>query len=463
MKHIFSISFGILFAFNTTISFAQSTSITKPYKEDVIETLSQLMNDFYVFPEVAHETEKHLKSQLKSGHFDIYSEKIAFAKALTESVQSINNDKHMRIMANKPFVEPENTPERKVAEQLDYIDRFRRFNSGLTTVKIMDGNVGYLDLRGFAGFEQNKSAVDAYMTLLANCDALIIDLSKNGGGDPHMVQYLCSYFFDKNVHLNSLYWRDGDVTQEFWTLENIDGTKMPSVPLFVITSDKTFSGAEEFSYNMQTQNRATLIGQTSGGGANPGRTMRINNDLGVFIPMGKAINPITKTNWEGVGVVPEIKTTLEGAINKTHELAKIQAQAFRDKRKDCFNTFYLELTNQLDSYNSKISDKSILQQLIKCKEVNLLSEGSINTLGYTYLMGKKNPKVAESIFKANTQLYPNSANVFDSYGEVLLLNGNTQQAIIQYQKAVNLAKENNEPNLVLFQSNLKQAKQTLNK
>ena len=113
-----------------------------------------------------------------------------------------------------------------------------------------------------------------------------------------------SYFFDQKLLLNSLYWREGDRTQEFWTLADVGGMKMPDVPLFVMTSNRTFSGAEEFSYNMQTQKRATLVGQTTGGGANPGGTMRINDNLSVFIPTGKAINPITKTNWEGVGVVP---------------------------------------------------------------------------------------------------------------------------------------------------------------
>lgn len=461
MKRIFSTIFCILFTSTIITSFAQSTPINKPYKEEVVETLSQLMKDFYVFPEIAKETEKHLKSQLKSGHFDVFTEQKAFAKALTESVQFINKDKHMRIMANKPFVEPENTPERKVAEKLDYIDRFRRFNSGLNTVKILEGNVGYLDLRGFAGFDRNKHVVDAYMTLLSNCDAIIIDLSKNGGGDPNMVQYLCSFFFDTKVHLNSLYWREGDITQEFWTLENIEGSKMPNVPLMVITGNNTFSGAEEFSYNMQTQKRATLIGQTTGGGANPGRTMPINKDLGVFIPMGKAINPITKTNWEGVGVVPEVKTTIEGALDKAHELAQEEAEVYRAQRKDNFTSLYLELNNSLKTYHPKTSDKFILNHLKECKAVHLLGEGDINTLGYNYLMDEKKPKVAECIFRANTILYPNSANVFDSYGETLLLNGSTKQAIVQYQKAVDLAKENNEPNLELFQLNLANAKKAL--
>ena len=267
------------------------------------------MNDHYVFPDVAKSTEKHIRAQLKKGHFDQFKDKKSFADALTASVQEINNDKHMRIWANKPFVAPENTPERRVEEHLDRVERNRRRNAGFNNVEILEGNVGYLDLRGFAGLNQGKPMADAYMKLMANCDAIIVDVSKNGGGDPKMVQYLCSYFFNEKLLLNSLYWRKGDKTEEFWTLDEVDGQKLPDVPLFIITGERTFSAAEEFSYNMQTRKRATLVGQTTGGGANPGGGMAINDDLTVFIPTGKAINPITKTNWEGVGVIPEVKAS----------------------------------------------------------------------------------------------------------------------------------------------------------
>ena len=107
---------------------------------------------------------------------------------------------------------------------------------------------------------------------------------------------------------------------------------MHDIPLFIITSERTFSAAEEFSYNMQTQNRATLVGQTTGGGANPGGSRRINDNLSVFIPTGKAINPITKTNWEGVGVIPEEETSVEDAYDKALDLAQEAAEAYRTER-----------------------------------------------------------------------------------------------------------------------------------
>ncbi len=462
MKFIPRLAFlFLLFCSTIPLSTAQDKSFTEDYKEAAIHQLSRLMNDFYVFPEVAKETEKHLLKQLEAGHFKQFENDETFATALTESVQSINKDKHMRIRANRPYVAPENTPERLLEENLDRRNRSRSFNSGMNTVQILDGNVAYLDLRGFAGLEGAKDVADAYMKLMSRADAVIIDLSKNGGGSPRMVQYLCSYFFDQNLHLNSLYYREGNTTKEYWTLEEVGGTKMPDVPLFVITSDRTFSGAEEFSYNMQTQKRATLVGQTTGGGANPGGTRRINENLSVFIPTGKAINPITKTNWEGVGVVPEVKTTPEEALAKTQELAQAAAEAYRAQIKEKSSALFTELNGKLDHYTEEKSEKEILQSLTKCKEANFLREGDINRLGYTYLLEHKKPKVAETIFKANTLLYPNSANVYDSYAEALMNKGDLEKALTFYEKAVEVATANENGDVDLFKKNLENLKSKL--
>ena len=276
-----------------------------------------------------------------------------------------------------------------------------------------------------------------------------------------MVQYLCSYFFDKKVHLNSLYWREGNVTNEFWTLDKVGGKKMPDVPLFVITSNRTFSAAEEFSYNMQTQKRATLVGQTTGGGANPGGTRPINQNLSVFIPTGRAINPITNTNWEGVGVIPEESTTEEKAYETTYDLATKAAESFRDKSKAYYQQEFLEFTSHLDTYTQGKSEETILQGLTKLKEIGLFGEGDINSMGYDYLLNNKKPKIAESIFKSNTILYPNSANAFDSYAESLATNGNPKLALKNYQKAVEVAIENEDRDTDLFKKNLGSFKKKL--
>ena len=445
------------------IANAQKAALTKEYKKGAIEELSKLMNDFYVFPEVAKKTEAHLMKQLKSGHFKQFESLKTFAEALTESVQSINEDKHMRIRPNRPRKAAPNTPESMVENRLNQINRTRSSTGGFYGVKKMEGNVGYLDLRGFHGLETGGPIADSYMSLMSTSDAVIIDLRQNGGGSPEMVQYLCSYFFDKKVHLNSLYWRQGNETIDFWTLDKVNGERMPDVPLFIITSNYTFSAAEEFSYNMQTQKRATLVGQTTGGGANPGGTRPINADLGVFIPTGRAINPITKTNWEGVGVIPEVPTKKEEAMDKAHELAKIAAEEFRAKNAKKITSLILDLNKNLENYSSKTSDKLIVKSFKNCMEAGIIGEGEINMMGYDYLMGKKKPKTAEAIFKTNTILHPNSANVFDSYAEALAMKGDLKNSMTNYKKAVELGTKNGDPQLDLFKENLKKVKKRMSK
>lgn len=461
MKLVLKITVYTFFLVSFISINAQDESLSKEYKQEAIQNLSKMMNDFYVFPEIAKKTEIHLLSQVKSGHFDQFEDNESFAAALTESVQAINKDKHMRIWKNRPYEAPEQTPERMIEEQLDQRVRNRNYNAGFTTVKIMEGNVGYIDLRSFAGLGQGKAFADSYMKLIAQTDAVIIDMSKNGGGDPAMVQYLCSFFFKDKVHLNSLYFREGDRTIDFWTLDEIDGERMPDVPLFVITGAKTFSGAEEFSYNMQTQKRATLVGETTGGGANPGGTRMITKDLTVFMPTGMAINPITKTNWEGVGVVPEIKTTAEEAQNKAHELAMLAAESFRKETKEAFTKKYKELYESLESYTEAQSDQIVLNSIEKCLKDEILGEGEVNMLGYAYLMDFNKPKTAEAIFKANSVLFPNSPNVFDSYAEALMINGDLESSLLNYQKAVDVSKKNDDGEVEFYQANLDKVKEMI--
>lgn len=445
----------------TSLGNAQGVKLKKNYKAKAVKQLCKLMIDYYVFPDVAKKTEEHLLKQLNSGHFDQFTNDDDFAAALTESVQSINKDKHMRIRKNRPYKAPDESPERLVEEKIDRLNRSRRSNLGFHKLEMLEGNVGYLDLRGFAGMERGKAKADSYMKLMAEADAIIIDLSKNGGGSPNMVQYLCSFFFDEKLHLNSLYYRENNETKEYWTLDEVGGSKMPEVPLFIITADRTFSAAEEFSYNMQTQKRATLVGQTTGGGANPGGTRSINKNLSVFIPSGTAINPITKTNWEGVGVIPEVKTSSEEAKAKAHELAMEAASKFREAQNEKWKKMLMNITTSLDSYEPGNGEETIISQIKECVQSRMLYEWDINELGYDFLLQSKKPKTAELLFRVNTILFPESANVHDSYGEILVEMGQIDEAVKSYEKAVMAAEKNKDSDLPLYEKNLAKVRKKL--
>lgn len=316
-KHIYFLLFVLATIMMGNVSQAQT--IDAAYKKATIDRISQLVNDNYVFPEVAEKTGKHLSKQLEDGKFDNDSTVELFARSLTAEVQSVNHDKHMRIRTGGT-----QSPLRPAGNN--------NSDAGFKEVKMLEGNIGYIDMRLFFPVAMASTAADEAMKKLEAADAIIIDLRYNGGGDPAMVQYLCSYFFDKKVHLNSLYHRNNNETEEFWTV-NVEGKKLPDIPLFILTSKRTFSGAEEFSYDMQTQQRATLVGETTGGGANPGGVFSINDQMNIFIPTGAAINPITKTNWEGVGVKPDFDATADKALETAIPLATEAAKKYADSKK----------------------------------------------------------------------------------------------------------------------------------
>lgn len=296
-------------------------------RQAVVLRIGELLAERYVYPAVGEESGADLIARLQAGEFDEVSDPAVFATLLTDALQAVSHDKHVRVRVRPP--------QRAQLERDDPAQARARAaagararNYGFEKVERLDGNVGYVDMRYFDGSPEAKPTAAAAMNFLANADAIIFDMRQNGGGSPEMIRYVSSWFFGEPTHLNSLYWRAGERTEEFWTYDEIPGVKRPDVPLFVLTSSRTFSGAEEFSYNMLTQERAILIGEVTGGGANPGGTTAINERFEVFIPVGAAVNPITGTNWEGVGVTPHIEVPAAEAFDIALEKARAAAKAF---------------------------------------------------------------------------------------------------------------------------------------
>ena len=185
--------------------------------------------------------------------------------------------------------------------------RGRLDNFGIHRVERLDGNIGYLDIRrvpvpAFAG-----QAITAAMELVAGTFALIIDLRRNGGGSPDGVVFWCSYLFpNPPTHFNDIFHADTGETRQFWSLDYVPGSRYLNRPVYVLTSSRTFSGGEDFCYTLQALGRAVVIGETTGGGAHPTRGFPISAAVHIAIPFARSINPVTGTNWEGTGVVPDI-------------------------------------------------------------------------------------------------------------------------------------------------------------
>jgi retinol-binding protein 3 len=290
------------------------------------------LNDAYVFPETARKMETAIRERMQRKEYDSMTSPAAFAERLTAHLQEVSHDKHLRVVHS----ERPSPVERESQPDPDEMARMRRFmesrNYAFKKVERLDGNVGYLEFEAFTSPELAGDTAAAAMSFLANTSALIIDLRRNGGGDPAMVALLCSYFFDgRPVHLNDLYWREGDRTQQFWTLPYVPGKRYVGKEIYVLTSKRTFSGAEEFTYNLKNLKRATIVGETTGGGAHPGGTQRINAHFAVWVPSGRAVSPITKTNWEGTGVTPDVDVPADQAMKTAYLMA---LKRLREKNTD---------------------------------------------------------------------------------------------------------------------------------
>jgi C-terminal processing protease CtpA/Prc len=195
-------------------------------------------------------------------------------------------------------------------------------NFGIRQVERLDGNVGYLDVRRVAVPANAGPAIGAAMELVAGTYALIIDLRHNGGGAPEGVVFWCSYLLDERpTHLNDIFHADTGETRQFWALPYVPGTRYLDRPVFVLTSGRTFSGGEDFAYTLQALGRATVVGETTGGGAHPTRGFPISAAVHIGIPFARSVNPVTGTNWQGTGVVPDVPADAEQAYDVAYARA----------------------------------------------------------------------------------------------------------------------------------------------
>ncbi|MEP1035540.1 S41 family peptidase [Ekhidna sp.] len=294
-------------------------------KEQAINSIVSILNTEYVFPEVAQKLSKNLQENLTKTRYQSITNPNTFALLVTEDLQSISKDRHLRVF----FAPDEIRVKRMVISTEDSIrylqekaDQMSKRNFGFKEVKILDGNIGYLDLRMFYDPHFAGETAIAAMQFLNRTDAIIIDLRNNGGGEPTMIQLLSSYFFNSTpTHLNNFYWRSSDMIQQTWTLPHVPGTRMPEVDIYILIGSGTFSAAEEFAYNFKNLNRATLIGESTGGAAHAGDVKIVSEYFMIWVPNGRAISPITNSNWEGVGVEPDIKTNSQAALKCAKILA----------------------------------------------------------------------------------------------------------------------------------------------
>ena len=319
--------------------------LTEPGRTAVVAKLADILTEKYVFPQTGRNMADLIRGNLQAGLYTPLERPEELAQRLTEDIRSVSHDKHLGVVYNPDWGWLSWSSEVNDAEQKRLEDRWSRIeNFGFSEVRILPGNVGYVKLDYFSGDSDAFPVAAGVMAFLAGSDALIFDLRENGGGDSTMIQVITSYLFEgEPKHLNSFYYREEDRIEQSWTLPYVPGKRVPDVPVYVLTSEGTFSGAEEFSYDLKNLKRATIVGETTGGGAHPVKRERIDGEFWVSVPFARAVNPVSNANWEGTGVEPDVRVPAREALDTALALAleKLSSGENEPRFKD-FYSWHLE-------------------------------------------------------------------------------------------------------------------------
>jgi len=289
-------------------------------RQRVIDGVATNLSQYYVYPETAKKMVDALHIHQQHGDYNAVTDGDAFASLLTKHLQDVSHDKHLRVDYS-PFKLPADQHGPSAEDEARFHKQLEHDNCGFQKVEILSRNIGYLKFNMFADAGFCGPTAIAAMNFLSHVDAIIFDLRENGGGDPKMVALISTYLFDSPTHLNDLYNRKEDTTTQYWTLPFVPGNRLGNKPAYVLTSKSTFSGAEEFTYNLKNLKRGTIVGETTGGGAHPVAGHRIDDHFIIGVPFARAINPISKTNWEGTGVEPDVRAKTSDALQTAERLA----------------------------------------------------------------------------------------------------------------------------------------------
>jgi retinol-binding protein 3 len=297
------------------------TKVDAATRRRVVDSAIADIDAFYVTPVVAKKMTDALRAHEKHGDYDTVTYGMPFADMLTDDLRDVSHDKHLRVVFSPfPLPPPPDTSKGNPI-QAEFRQQMLRTNCAFERAEILPGNIGYIKFNAFAPPDVCAPTASAAMSFVANTDAIIFDLRENHGGDPDMVQFLCSYLFDQPTHLNDLWTRKDSSTHQYWTLPSVPGKRLADAPVYVLTSKETFSGGEEFTYDLKELKRATIVGETTGGGAHPVAGHRIDDRFMIGVPFATAVNPTSHTSWEGTGVEPDIKVPADSALAVAEKLA----------------------------------------------------------------------------------------------------------------------------------------------
>ncbi len=299
-------------------------------RKQIIANVASNLDQFYVYPEVAKKMAEVLRTHESKGEYNNLTDGDSFASRLTADLLDVSHDRHLAV-----FYQPYKFTAEPPPLTLDQMTEDRKAmarDCGIRKVEILANNIGYVKLDFFADPMACGKTAAAAITFLANTDAVIFDMRENLGGDPRMVALLATYLFDRPVHLNDFYDAAERKSSEYWTLRYVPGVRIGHQPAYVLTSPHTFSGAEEFAYDLKNLKRVTVVGETTAGGSHPVSPHKAGEHFVIYVPNARSISPVTRGDWETNGVTPDVPVRAENALETAERLAaeRIQLEAARN-------------------------------------------------------------------------------------------------------------------------------------
>ena len=302
----------------------------------VVEKAASNIERYYFDERLARQMAEVVRARQASGGYNADVTAMQLSRSIEADMRGTSRDGHIRVFwsaAPLPMFNPDAPLPPPSEEQLRQARVLAQKTNGfITEATWLLGNIGYLSLDAFADPASMKQQLGHAMSLLSITDALLIDMRTNKGGSPAAVAVLASYLFGESpVHLNDIVSPRENRVEQFWTSSELEGVRYgPDKPIYILTSKQTFSAPEELSYDLQVLGRAVIVGENTGGGANPASAVPIDEHFAMAIPRAQARNPHTGSNWEGVGVRPDVSVSAEAAKDVAYLLALLKARELPD-------------------------------------------------------------------------------------------------------------------------------------
>jgi tetratricopeptide (TPR) repeat protein len=431
----------------------------RQYRATILRAVDSLFERMYVLPDAATAHAAAFRKLVATGRYDTCADARAFARLVTADLLGLTGDGHiqLRVIAAGGAGEP---PRGGLFHPVRYSRLRLKENSGFTRLEWLEGNIGLLECRRFYHLSEAKEMAIAAMKFLSMAQAIIIDIRENGGGSG---DFLSSFFLEHPTQLNSQYSRTEGTLAQSWTDPDPGAERLTTVPLFLLTSRKTFSAAESFAYDLQARRRATLIGEPTGGGAHSYDLVTIDDQFEFAIPTMRAINPVTGGNWEGTGVIPEIRVPAAQAMDTALVLARRAAAEYgrqqSQRQQVLIDAMERHLEQAEDSYraNRLAEGAAAIDSLVVVgKQARLITEFFFSVLAYNYV-AKEDEQLQYALLRKNIELNPGSPTVYEYLASACIARGTIDGAIEAYTALLRVHPDNQ--NAASMVSQLQQRKE----